>query len=247
MNYKIYPVYLGGVEVDISTIIYRHPIGERIKMVLGAFVLEDTNGEYVLVDTGAPSAREIREKGYGLRQMEDSVEYVDEIRKLGVKPEQVKRIILTHLHWDHAWNLEYFPNARIIVQKKELEFAVNPTPNARKSYGLTKQIGGPDWLKALLQIEAVDGDTAICPGIRVITTPGHTPGSQTVIVDTKDGGYLLVNDFAMNMRNFTQAIPTGSIHSVSDWYESYEKIKALQMKLLPTHDPDVYKEKVYGA
>ena len=246
MNYKIYPVYLGGVDVDISTIIYRHAIGEKIKMVIGAFVLQDEDGEYILVDTGAPSAREIREKGYGLRQMADSVEYIDEIKKLGVDPEQIKLIILTHLHWDHAWNLEYFPTAQVLVQQKELEFDLNPTPNARKSYGLTKQIGGPNWLKAVLQLKVVKGDAEIRPGIRVILTPGHTPGSQTVAVDTKDGMYLLLNDLCMNMRNYTQGIPTGSVNSVSDWYDSYEKLKAMNGKIMPTHDPDVYERRVYG-
>ncbi len=245
MKYKIYPVYLGGVDVDISTIVYRHKIGEMIRMVLGAFVLEDENGEYILVDTGAPSAREIREKGYGLREMADSVEYIDEIKKLGVDPEKVKLIILTHLHWDHAWNLEYFPNAEVIVQKKELEFALNPTPNARKSYALTKQIGGPNWLKALLQLKVIDGDEEIREGLRVITTPGHTPGSMTAIVEGKETEYVLVNDLAMNMKNITMGLPTGSVNSVSDWYDSYNKVMKIGGTILPTHDPDVYNQKVY--
>ncbi len=246
MNYKIYPIYLGGVEVDISTIMYRHAIGEKIRMVLGAIVLEDENGEFILVDTGAPSAREIREKGYGLRQMADSVEYIDEIKKIGVDPEKVKLIILTHLHWDHAWNLEYFPNAEIYVQKKELETAVNPVPTSRKSYALTKQIGGPTWIKALLQFKVINGDKDIRPGLRVITTPGHTPGSMSVIVDTADGGYVLCNDLAMNMRNITAGVPTGSVVNINEWYESYEKVMELGLKILPTHDPDVYNQKVYG-
>ena len=100
----------------------------------------------MLIDTGAPSAREIRENGYGLREMADSVEYIDAVKAIGVDPEKVKTIILTHLQWDHAWNLQYFPNATVYVQEREVVFALNPTPNARKSYSLYKEIGGPNWL-----------------------------------------------------------------------------------------------------
>jgi glyoxylase-like metal-dependent hydrolase (beta-lactamase superfamily II) len=247
MNYQIYPIYLGGVDVDISTIIYRHPIGEQIKIVMGAFVLKDEKGEFILIDSGAPSAREIKEKGYGFRLMADSVEYIDEIKKLGVEPEKVGLIILTHLHWDHAWNVEYFPNAKFLVHRLELEHAVHPYKNSLKSYAMIKATGGPNWIKGLLQMEVIEEDSVeIRTGLRTILTPGHTPGSMTVLVDTKDGVYSLVSDFAMNMRNYTEGIPTGSIQSIADWYASYKKIAASKTILLPTHDPVTYDKKVYG-
>ncbi|MGN0838759.1 MAG: N-acyl homoserine lactonase family protein [Pyramidobacter sp.] len=246
MHYRIYPVYLGGRDVDISTIIFRHAPGEMMRMVIGAYVLQDENGEYIMIDTGAPSADEIRKKGYGLREMADSVEYIDAVRAIGVDPEKVKLIVLTHLHWDHAWNLQYFPNAEIVVQKRELAFALAPTPNARKSYALTKQIGGPNWVKALLQIRAIDGPAQLRDGLRVFPTPGHTPGSQTVVADTKDGLYAFPNDLYINMKNYSENIPTGSVNNVNEWYESHEKVRALGAKILLHHDPDSFKKKVIG-
>lgn len=246
MNYKIYPIQLSGVNVDGSSILYRLPIGTQYRMVMGAFVLEDENGEFILVDTGLPSLRENEENNYGFRKMDESVEYIDELRKLGVDPEAVKLIILTHLHFDHSWNLQYFPNAQIIVQKRELHYAVDPMPNQRKSYALTKEAVGKSWLQAILQIKTVDGDVEIRPGLSVITTPGHTPGSQTVLVDTKDGMYALVNDIGMSFDNFTRAVPTASVHNQEEWYYSHAKVMKLNAKLLPTHEPSIYDTKVYG-
>lgn len=247
MNYKIYPVFLGSRELDISGILYRYPIGTKMEMYVGAFVLEDEKGEYILVDSGSPSIREIKENGYGFSQVRESIEYIDEIKKMGVEPEKVKTIILTHLHWDHAWNLAHFPNAELIVQKIEIEHAIHPFKNSLKSYGMLKPCMGHNWLGAALQMKVVEGDVEVRPGLKVLLTPGHTPGSQSVAADTKDGTYLMIGDFAMNMRNITEAIPVASHNSVSDWYASYEKIQATGYSLLPTHDPITYSRKVYGG
>lgn len=156
-------------------------------------------------------------------------------------------IIYTHLHWDHAWNVSDFPNARMIVQAKEMEAAINPMKIARKSYGFMQESGGPDWLKAIMRFETVKGDCDILPGIRVITTPGHTRGSQAVLVNTKEGTYFLPGDWIINSMNLEMELPTGSTPDVAAWYESLEKVKKLDVAgILPCHDPKTYSQKCYG-
>ena len=63
-----------------------------------------------------------------------------------------------HLHWDHSYNLEHFPNARILVQRKELHYAVAPQKHERRPYSMLPGTQGPHWWSGLLQMEAVDGD-----------------------------------------------------------------------------------------
>lgn len=250
MNYKIIPIRLSQRTIDGNGIMLRYPYGkESYQLVLGAFVLQDENGEYILFDSGSPSRREIEENGYGFNPPDDSVEYLDEIRKIGVDPLKVKTIILSHLHWDHAWNLQHFPNAAIYIQTKEIEHAIHPLKNSLKSYGMLKPCMGHNWLIAAPQFVTVDDCAAILPGIDVLLTPGHTPGSQSAVVNTQSGKYVLCADFAFNMVNIERELPVASVNSVSDWYYGLERIKKLMAegcRILPTHDETTYAQEIYG-
>lgn len=250
MNYKIIPIRLSQRKIDGNGIMLRYPYGkEAYQLVLGAFVLENECGEYILFDSGSPSKREIEENSYGFNPPEESVEYIEELIKLGVDPQKINTIIMSHLHWDHAWNLPHFPNAKIYVQTKEIEHAIHPLKNSLKSYGMLKSCIGHNWLIAAPQFVTVNDHACILPGIEVLLTPGHTPGSQSAVVNTKNGRYILCADFAFNMVNIEREIPVASVNSVSDWYLGLERIKNLMVegcKVLPTHDETTYAERVYG-
>lgn len=248
MYYKIHPIYLGSKVFDMSTYLYRFPYGqEQAAMAMGAFVLEDENGEYILFDSGAPSINEIRRLDSPFAELADeSIEYIDEIKKIGVDPQKIKLIILSHLHWDHAWNLQYFPNAKIVVQDDELCCAINPHKSSIRSYGHVPQTDGPDFSRHVNQLYITHGDFEIRPGIQIIRTPGHTCGSISALVNTREGLYGLVADFAMLYRNFEEELPTGTVDSVIEWYKSLNKLRSTGAILLPTHEPKVYEKKIYG-
>lgn len=247
MKYKIYPINQGTRIMDIHDIVYRHTVGEDVPFAYGVFLLEDESGEHILVDSGAPSLSEIHAKGYPLRTPDEDINIAEEIRKKGVNPEDIKLIIYTHLHWDHAWNTECFPNAEMVVQEAEMNSAIHPLKMGRKSYGFMPESGGPNWLRAIMQFHPVKGDTEIRPGIRVIQTPGHTTGSQGVLVDTAEGTYLLAGDWIMNQMNLELELPTGSTPDVAAWYETFEKVKKLSLAgVLACHDPKTYTREYYG-
>lgn len=246
MNYKIYPVYLGYNDVDIANAFWRRQDGTKYRLTCGAFVLQNESGDFLLVDSGIPTNAEIQDKGLPHRQMLDEKIYMDEIRTLGVDPLKVKTIILTHLHWDHAWNLHQFPNAKIYVQRREMEHAIAPLKHERNSYSLVPGNEGMHWLGVLARIIPVEGAAEICEGIRVLPAPGHTPGSQSVMIDTKDGVYGIIGDFAISRKNYEECVPVGSIHSMLDWYETYEKLKKIDFIPLTPHDEEIYEQKVYG-
>lgn len=84
------------------------------------------------------------------------------------------------------------------------------------------------------------------PGIRVVTTPGHTPGSQSVLVDTAEGQYLLCGDWAYFPRNWEEPKLIGFITSAHDWFRSYEKVMDLHAVILPSHAPFVLERKAWG-
>lgn len=247
MGWKIYPVFLGKTTVDKSAFIYRNPIGEIIEDSFGCFVLKNGD-DVVLFDSGIPSQSEIHRIGLTFGYMDNAPDPIESIEKVaGVKAEEIKTIVLSHLHWDHAWNLGKFSNAQIYVQREEMRYAIAPHEHGRAAYTLSQHVEGcPDWLKAIDRIIPLDGDTEICPGLKAITTPGHTPGSQSLLVETAAGLYALVSDFALCYENYTDCRPIAIFTSADDWYNSYRKIKKLAPIILPTHEVSVFDQTCYG-
>lgn len=245
--WKIYPLYQGSRDMDLHDILYRKPVGEIVKMAYGAFLLRDEDGESVMVDTGAPSCEEIESRGYPFRHTSENFVMADQVRKNGVSPEEIRTVIYTHLHWDHAWNTADFPNAEFIVQEEEMNSAVHPLKMARKSYGFIEESGGPDWIRAIMRFRPIRGDRQLFSGIRVITTPGHTSGSQSVIVTTRKGDYLLPGDWITNLRSIKEELPSGSNPDVPAWYDSLDKVRGLHLTgILPCHDMITYEQAFYG-
>lgn len=124
---------------------------------------------------------------------------LEQLEKLGYSPEDIDLIIFTHLHWDHCFYMEKFPRAEFWVNRKEYEFAMDPIPLYYKSYeapqlGITRPFEG-------ISFHVTLGEQEILPGIRVFETPGHSVGSQSVEVDTREGKYLIVGDAVFIMDN----------------------------------------------
>lgn len=246
MNYKIFPIQLGATQVDRSLYEYRATGGERVDAVFGCFLIQG-NHHNILFDSGMPNQEEVHRYGFEFGYIEDAPYVIEELKKLEVSPEDIDIIILSHLHWDHSWNLGKFPNARIYVQKKELQHAVAPNLHERSAYGLIQGIPGcPCWVSYMNRIVPVDGDENIMDGIRVITTPGHTPGSQSVLVETAEGQYALVSDFSLTERCYRDCILTGIFTSADDWYYSYYKLRKINPKVITTHDPSSYQRTCLG-
>jgi glyoxylase-like metal-dependent hydrolase (beta-lactamase superfamily II) len=136
------------------------------------------HGETVLVDTG----------GYGYR-----VPLLAALKEHGVAPSDVTAVVLTHCHWDHACNFPLFPNARVIVPRRELEWAAAQPIGTWElpEFHVEKLAQGQN----VLRID--DGDEPL-PGVRAIATPGHTPGHFAYHVDGTDGPLLFSGDAVKN-------------------------------------------------
>ncbi|GIF65926.1 MBL fold metallo-hydrolase [Asanoa ishikariensis] len=109
------------------------------------------------------------------------------LAEAGIDPGDVDTVVLTHLHTDHiGWAMQagkpFFPNARYVMQQTEIEAIAEHSAPAGP-YAL-------DPLRAAGLLDAVDGEHRLAPGLRVIHTPGHTPGHQCVLLE--DGGDLVV-------------------------------------------------------
>jgi glyoxylase-like metal-dependent hydrolase (beta-lactamase superfamily II) len=206
----------------------------------------------ILVDSGMPDAADVKTrlkvdgKGGGHASLRAALATV------GTTPEAIDFVVLTHLHFDHAWNLDLFANACAVVQRDEMFHAVDPVATQRIFYFKETLIGLLQ-RKRPSQLRLVDGDVELMDGVRLLRAPGHTPGMQVAIVTTTRGRAALVSDLGDHYRYWHPADPRatdkpmrfmaggflpGTIRSESErtYVESMARVKAASDIVVPAHD-----------
>ena len=225
-NYTIHPLAVGFNETDQGILTYQRFYGKRI--ILPIYVFAIIGGDKkILVDTGieefmAPDDLEER-TGFPVRPFEEA------LATIGWKPQDIDIVIHTHLHNDHCENDSLCSNAEFYVQKAELDFCMNPHPIDHRYY--------PDVLDGV-NLKVIEGDTEIIDGIDVIFTPGHTPGGQSVVIQTS-GGKAIITGLCCNSENFPAGggiIAPGVLVNAIQAYDSMTRIKEEADILIPVHD-----------
>ena len=236
MSYwKITALDTGIIETDKSGITYLKGCGEIVNVPAIMFLIESK--KKIVVDTSFESAEKTwkihREKVQRSREQEIKSVF----SKIGVDPKEIEIVIFTHLHYDHCGNNKIFENARFIVQEEELRYAMVPLPGSETAY-FSPLIGvTPSYLGINLKI--ISGDKKICEGISVITTPGHTMGSQSVLVNTKKGICCITGDIVMSYENIEKSIPVGDHINLIDCFKSMSRVRDNSDYIIPSHDMKV--------
>jgi N-acyl homoserine lactone hydrolase len=228
-EYTIHPLAVGFNETDQGVMTYLRFYGKRILLPIYSFALKGGDLK-ILVDTGiedfiAPD--DLTERmGFPVMSFEEALETV------GWTPEDVDLIIHTHLHNDHCENDCLCSNARVYVQKAELEFFNNPHPVDHRYY--------PDVLDGV-NVVPVEGDAEIVDGIDVLFTPGHTPGGQSVVVQTSKGKAVIAG-LCCNAENFPSGggvIAPGVHLNLIQAYESMKRVREAADIIIPIHDLEI--------
>jgi glyoxylase-like metal-dependent hydrolase (beta-lactamase superfamily II) len=221
---------------DKGFMTYLTDMGQQIQIPVTVALIEGP--EKILVDTSFLSV----ERTWQIRRRKitraPSQELLAALASAGARPEDISTVILTHLHYDHAGNNQLFPHARFFVQREELRYALAPTPFDATAYFAPSLGITPDYLGT--KFELLGGDAEIAEGVRVITTPGHTPGHQSVLVETADGRYCIAGDAVMQYENLEKRIPPGIHVSVIDCMSSLARIAREAHHVLPGHEPRLF-------
>lgn len=185
----------------------------------GSALLKTKKG-FVVLDTGGPCHR---------RQMESR------IAKHNCELTDIKAILCTHLHWDHIYNFDLFPNAEIILSIKEWEYA-----NSVSSLGVY-----PPLITALgerkLRLIKYSGEE-VFDKIYGVFTPGHTPGSMTFLIEIDSILHALAGDAIKNRSELLNGKISSTLN-LQKSEKSIELIKNLAKRILPGHDSWIRMEK----
>ena len=222
--YEIHPLQTAKTVRPLSSYTYLKNFGMDVNVFYGAFLLKGVDRN-VLVDTGCDASSYTAGP---LSPVEDVASLDQNLDRFGLSVQEIDAVIITHLHFDHTAFLGRFRHCPIFVQETELSAAHNPHPYFSAFYV-------PAFFKDV-PFERTAGDESVFPGIEVVRVPGHSAGSQAVIVET-DEGRAAVSGFCCVAENFEKenlAIP-GIHEDVRQAYDSLYKLVNLVDIVYPTH------------
>jgi glyoxylase-like metal-dependent hydrolase (beta-lactamase superfamily II) len=198
------------------------------------------NGKNILVDTGF-----YRPQFFKDWNVKDFTKPSEMLQRVGLKPEDITDVIITHLHWDHADGLDLFPNAKIWIQKDELQYYAGEAWQSRRTHGGID----PEDVLALVKLNTqgrvglVNGDAQeILPGITCYTGGKHTYASQYVGVSTAGGTVVLASDNMYLYENLEKHVPIAATLDADSNLRAQDRMKQLAANpklIIPGHDPAV--------
>src|SRR5215213_9804787 len=190
---KLYVINCGeGVAGDISRWSPGVNEGKSMEFVDNCYLIRHSQG-WLLWDTGVTDA--VAAMPDGLAPADPKATHwrrpktlISQLDQIGVKPAEIKFLAISHTHPDHVGNVELFPQAMLLVQKAEYEWP-NPMGVGRfkPEHPVTKLEGDHD----------VFGDGSVV----IISTPGHTPGHQSLLVKLPNKGALVLSGDAVHFKS----------------------------------------------
>ncbi len=190
----------------------------------------------VVIDTGFTMQTAAKRKREFLRCPVQSLELI------GLDAEQIRDVIITHLHYDHVGNFHRFTNARIHLQEKEILFAVGRHmrhPLLAHSYEV-EDIVALVRANHARRVTLYEGPAEIAPGITIHPVGGHTPGVQFVRVHTRRGYVVLASDVTHYYENMDRGRPFPAAINIPDMLDAFEKLVEVaptRNHIIPGHDP----------
>lgn len=166
---------------------------------------------------------------------------VNRLKEIGLTPDDIDYVVQSHLHFDHAGGLRFFPKSRILVHRDEYRFAHNPDPYARGGY-LLKDFSYPN-----LNWEFIDGDRQLIPGVTIVLAHGHTPGLLSLVVDLpQEGTVVLANDCIGLQENLDKMILSGVCWNPELAYQAILRLRAIadrsHGRIWPGHDIEFWQK-----
>lgn len=196
------------------------------------------SGGDILVDTG------FNEEEARLRNRRLTRDPIAALAGFGVAAAQIRDVVVTHLHYDHAGNLDRFPTARFHLQDREMAYATGRC----MCNGMLRHPFSVDHVTTMVRhvyserVAFHSGDGEIAPGVTVHRVGGHSDGLQVVRVETARGPVVLASDAAHYYANLHKRSPFPIVYNIGDMAQGWEIVERLAGhpdRIIPGHDPIV--------
>jgi glyoxylase-like metal-dependent hydrolase (beta-lactamase superfamily II) len=237
--YEIYALkYAGPSSSKLALLRWNEGWDEDVDRNYYVWAIKGKEG-FTVVDTGAGPIMATE------RKLKDYTNPIEVLTRIGAGSSNVVRVIITHMHFDHAGGTAMFerafPGSTFYVQKKEFDFWT-ADPIAKKSPFLA--VSDLSAIKALASMEAsgrlrlVDGDLKIGAEMELLFAPGHTVGLQALAVATAKGTAIVASDCAHIAKSFKDDVPSCFITDLVSWMKTYDKLRtrASVEFIFPGHD-----------
>ena len=202
-------------------------------------------GAWLLWDTGVPEATLNDPRGWStlpkliVYHLDKSI--TDQLAEIGLKPGDIGRVAISHTHGDHIGNMGLFPNATIVMQKAEYSWIHSPNgpnDNVNQLMALARKLLGKP-----KKLQLVDGDTDVFGdgSVTLISTPGHTPGHQSLLVHLKNSGFILLSGDVVHLeenfeKNIVPSLNTSKAESIASMARVRQLMATYNAKLFINHD-----------
>jgi N-acyl homoserine lactone hydrolase len=155
------------------------------------------------------------------------------LERHGLAPADMKTVFLSHLHFDHCVNVDLFTQAKVLVGKADWEYVQSPNP---------EDTFVPWLIREQLQnneLEFLENEGTLAPGVRYIPVPGHTPGCFALVLDTVDGTVVLAGDAIKIYSEVVTRSSTMPFGSEQEASQSISRILSLADRIVPGHFPEL--------
>lgn len=241
MGYTVTPLHCGTLRLDKSILTTQVDSGVTVPVPSICYLIEGAHGP-TLVDTSFGDVQRMEQLHPGFEcSRPTGATVASQLKTHGYQPGDVETVILSHLHWDHCYNLELFSDATVLAQRAEIEYAIAPYPMHADGYDAKSLGRTPPWLQ--IDLTPVEGETELYPGVSLFPTPGHTVGHQSVAVDTGSETTVIAADAVPTFENVDRAESVPRIRGLSvddfDWWDSAQTILDRGGPILPGHEWDI--------
>ena len=198
-----------GKSVLPESMIFQNGAGNKFRPIVFRVYLIRTENRLILVDAGCETMPDF--------DMRDFIGPVKALNNIGISPEEITDLIITHAHHDHIECAKYFKNAVTYIQKDEYE-------------------AGKGYLAENLNIRTFDEEMLICYGIKAVKIGGHSKGSSIVEITDADKKYVIAGDECYMRDCLIKQIPTGISYNPEKSREFIKKYGVGEYTVFLCHD-----------
>jgi len=201
--------------------------------------------EWLLWDTGVPESSLNDPNGWStlpkliVYHLDKSL--TDQLAEIALKPGDIGRVAISHTHGDHIGNMALFPNSTILMQRAEYTWIHSPNgPNENVNQLMAlarKLLGEPK------KLQLIDGDTDVFGdgSVTLLSTPGHTPGHQSLLVHLRNSGFIILSGDVVHLqenfaKNIVPTLNTDKTQSIASMARVRQLMTTYKAPLFINHD-----------